>query len=278
VLPVTFFIALTMAVFKMSKENESIVLFAMSLSPKKIARVFFYLSLFLSIVLLINAIFFIPLSKQLGTNFLEHKKLEAKVNIKDSEFGQKFATWNVFVNKVDDKKIYKNIILYERDQKSNIDTFIVANNALIETNSSILELALKNGSVYNIKQNELKQIDYEKLKISYKPDTKEMKSDAILEYWMKAIVDKKRARKLSLAILIALFPFASYLFAISFGIANLRHESPNVYLNMFLVVLLYYMVVYQVASKIPLVGTGLAFLFFYIVSHIVFHKKILTRY
>ncbi len=277
VLPVTFFISLTMAIFKMSKDNESIVLFAMSLSPKKISRVFFHLSGALSLLLLINAIFFIPISKQLGKNFLEHKKLEAKINIKESEFGQKFASWNVFVNQLDGKDRYENIVLYERDAKGG-DTFILANNAEIDKNSAILELGLKSGSVYSLKDDELKQIDYEKLKISYNPDTKEIRTDAIFEYWYQAIVNKKRARDLSLAILISLFPFASYLFAISFGIANLRHESPNVYLNMFIVVLLYYFIVYQVASKIPLFGTGLVFLVFYITSHIVFHKKILSRY
>lgn len=278
VLPVTFFISLTMAIFKMSKDNESIVLFAMSLSPKKISRVFFYLSAALSLLLLVNAIFFIPISKQLGKNFLEHKKLEAKINIKESEFGQKFATWNVFVNQLGAKNQYENIVLYERDIETSGDTFIIADNAFIDKNSSILELNLKSGSVYSLKAEELKQIDYEKLKISYNPDTQEIRTDAIFEYWYQVIVNKKRARDLSLAILIALFPFASYLFAISFGIANLRHEHPNVYLNMFIVVLLYYMIVYQVASKFPLVGTGLVFFAFYIASHVVFHRKILSRY
>ena len=278
ILPVTFFIALTMAIYKMSKDNESIVLFAMSLSPKKISRIFFYLSSALCLLLLINALFFIPISKQLGKNFLEHKKIEAKINIKKSEFGQKFASWNVFVNELDGKNGYKDLILYERDNEKGIDTFIVANMAKIDKNSSLLSLKLDGGLVYNLRENELKQIDYEKLKITYSPNVNEIKSDDILEYWLKAKENEKRARTLSMAILVALFPLASYLFAISFGIANLRHESPNVYLNMFLVVFFYYFVIYQVATKFPLVGTGLVFVLFYLLSHIFFHKKILSRY
>jgi lipopolysaccharide export system permease protein len=277
VLPVTFFISLTMAIFKMSKDNESIVLFAMGLSPTKISRLFFYISGILSLILLVNAIFFIPISKQLANNFLEHKKLEAKINIKESEFGQKFATWNVFVNKLS-KDGYKDIVLYERDSEKNEDTFILANSAAMDKESAVLEFGLNSGSVYALKDNELKQIDYEKLKISYNPEVEEIRTDTIFEYWYQARVNKKRARNLSLAILIALFPFATYLFAISFGIANLRHESPNVYLNMFIVVLIYYMVIYQVASKFPLIGTGLIFVLFYIASHLFFRKKILTRY
>ncbi len=278
ILPVTFFIALTMAVYKMSKDNEIIVLFAMGLSPKRISRIFFYLSIALSSLLLINALFFIPISKQLGKNFLEYKKLEAKVNLKESEFGQKFATWNLFVNELEDKNIYRDLVLYERDEKGGVDTFIVATRAILDKNSSLLSFNLDEGLVYNFKENELKLIDYEKLKITYKPEIKEIKSDDIFEYWLKAKESKKRARSLSLAILVALLPLASYLFAISFGIANLRHQSPNIYLNMFLVVILYYLFSYQVAVKFPLVGTGFVFAIFYLASHIFFHKKTLVRY
>ncbi|MCH9813072.1 MAG: LptF/LptG family permease [Epsilonproteobacteria bacterium] len=277
ILPVTFFIALTTALFKMSKDNESIVLFAMSLSPTKISRLFFYFSSAISLLLLINAIFFIPISKQLGKNFVEHKKIEAKVNLKSSEFGQKFATWNVFVNEVDAKNGYEDIVLFERDKEGS-DTFILADSAVIDKNSSLLALDLLEGSVYSLEESRLRQIDYEKLKITYNPDTKEIKSNAIFEYWYLALINKSRARDLSLAISVALFPLVSYLFAISFGIANLRHESPNVYLNMFFVILIFYLIVYQVATMIPLLGTGIVLVLFYLVSHLVFHKKVLARY
>ncbi len=278
ILPVTFFIALTMAIYKMSKDNESIVLFAMGLSPKKISRVFFYLSLLISSLLLVNALFFIPISKQLGKNFVEYKKIEAKVNIKSSEFGQKFDTWSVFVQGLHDRDNYKDIVLYERDEQNGNDTFIIAYGANIDKNSSRLELNLKEGSVYSLKLDELKQIDYEKLKITYTPDTKEVKTDTIFEYWNEALTSKSRARDLSLAISVALFPLISYLFAISFGIANLRGESPNVYLNMFLVIIIFYLLTYQVATKIPFVGTAAVLIIFYALSHILFHKKILARY
>jgi lipopolysaccharide export system permease protein len=268
-----------MAIFKLSRENESIVMFALSLSPKKISRLFFYISLALSLALLVNAIFFMPISKQLGKNFIENKKIEAKINLKSSEFGQKFASWNLFVNKVDPKNgKYENIVLYERDEKSGGDTFIIARGASIDKNSSLLELGLNSGSVYSLKNKELKLINYEKLKITYNPDIKQLKYDAIFEYWYQAISSDARARKLSFVIAVALFPLLTYLFAISFGIANLRHQSPNVYLNMFLVIVVFYFIFYQVASKIPLYGTPIALILFYLVSHLVFHKKVLSRY
>ncbi len=279
ILPVTFFVALSMAIYKLSSENESIVMFALSLSPKKISRVFFYLSLFVSLLLFINAIFFMPISKQLGKNFIQNKKIEAKINFKSSEFGQKFASWNLFVNQVDHKSSkYENIVLYERANEGKSDTFILANTADINKNSSLLELDLHSGSVYNIKNEELKLIDYEKLKITYNPDIKQLKYDAIFGYWYKAFSSDKRARKLSFMISVSFFPFLTYLFAISFGIANLRHQSPNIYLNMFLVIIAFYFIFYQVASHVPLKGTLLALVLFYFASVVTFYKKVLSRY
>lgn len=278
IMPVTFFIAVTMAMFKMSKDNESIVLFAMSMSPTRISRLFFHLSAFVSTLLLVNALFFIPISKQLGKNFVEQKKLDAKINLKSSEFGQKFSTWNLFVNQADAHDRYKDIVLYEKSEDNASDTFILAKDATMDKNSTILELDLHGGTVYSFKEAELRQIDYEKLKISYNPESKPLHTDQIFEYWYQAVVKKSRARDLSLAFTVALFPLASYLFALSFGIANLRHESPNVYLNMFMVIIIYYLIIYQVANAVPLLGTALAFILFYTASHLFFRKKILVRY
>jgi len=262
----------------MSKDNESIVLFAMSMSPKRISKVFFILSSGLSFALLLNSLILIPISSQLSKNFLEQKKIEAKVNIKSSEFGQKFASWNVFINQIDFENEYKDIVIYERDTQNGTDTFIIADSANIDKNSSLLDFVLKSGSVYSLQESELKQIDYEKLKITYAPDIKEMKSEDIFEYWLKALVSEKRARNLSHAISIALFPFVTYLFALSFGIVNTRSENPYVYLNIFLVIISFYVLVYKVASKAPLIGTGVILILFYLVSVLIFHKKILSRY
>ncbi len=278
ILPVTFFIALTVAMFRLSKDNEIIVLFAMSLSPKRVSKLFFFFSLFISSLLLINAIFFVPISTQLGKNFLEYKKMEANVNIKSSEFGQKFSSWNLFADEADGENRYIDIVLYERDDMEDIDTFIISSSATVDKNSSLLELNLNSGSTYSIRDQNIKRIDYERLKITYSPDTNNIKSDAIFEYWSYAKVDKKRAKQLSFAILVAFFPLVTYLFAISFGVVNLRHQSTNIYLNMFLVIIIFYILSYQVATKIPFVGTGVLLTLFYLASIYTFYKKILVRY
>ena len=75
-LPLTFFIALCITLFNLSKENETIVLFTLGYNPKKIAQLFLGLSSILSLVLILDIFVLIPISKQLNTNFLEYKKAE----------------------------------------------------------------------------------------------------------------------------------------------------------------------------------------------------------
>jgi len=276
-LPITFFIAVAMTVFKMSKENETIVLFALTLSPNKIAKVFFFLSFGTSLFLLVNSLIFIPIAKQLNKNFIEYKKIESKINISTSEFGQKFEDWHVFINGVEGSE-YKNIVLYNKNVEKEEERFIIAKSANIEKNGSIIGIKLEKGKLFNIKEESLDEINYESMKMSYKPNIKDIENVSVIEYWIKSERDKQRAKDLSINILISFFPLVTFLFAISFGVANTRHEKPNIYLYIFLVVLIYYLFVFKVATTFPLIGTGLLILGFYFASGLFYREKILKLY
>ncbi len=278
ILPITFFIAVAMTVLKLSIENELIVLFALTMSPQKIAKLFFILSTLISIFLLVNSIVFIPISKQLNKNFIQYKKLQAKVNIKPTEFGQKFDGWSVFVNGVE-KNSYKEIVLYNPNvDEGKSDRFILASSAKIENNRSLISIKLDNGRVYSFGNESVDEIDYKSLKLSYKPHFSELKFYKVLEYWKIAKTNATRAKDLSINILVSFFPLATFLFAISFGIFNVRHERSNIYLNLFLVVLGYYILMYVVSLKAPLYGTFTLVLMVHILSGIYFKKRILSRY
>ncbi len=276
-LPITFFIAVAMSVFKMSKENETIVFFALTLSPHKFARVFFMLSLGTSLFLLVNSLIMIPIAKQLNKNFIEYKKLESKINIKATEFGQKFEGWNVFINGVEKGK-YQDIVLYNKDDKKQEERFIIAKRAQIEKNGSIVGIKLERGKLFNLKKEGLDEISYEGMKMSYNPNVKDLENVGVLAYWMKAKENKTRAKDLSINIFISFFPLASFLFGITFGVANTRHEKPNIYLYIFIVVLLYYLLTFKVATTFPFMGTAVVILLFHMVAALFFHQKILKRY
>jgi len=276
-LPVTFFIAVAMTMYSMSRENEMVVLFALTLNPVKIAKIFFSLSFLTTLFLLANSIFFIPVSKQMSDNFISLKRMEAKLNIKESEFGQKFSNWHLFVHS-NAKDTYNDIVLYQKGESGENDKFILAKNAKLDRNDSLLSLKLNHGKVYDIARDKLTQIDYKKLNMNYNPKLQELKSSNIIEYWMKAKTNEKRASGLSFALLVALFPLATFMFALSFGIAHMRHQKPNVYLNSMLVVILYYIAIFNVAQKFPFYGTLGVFALFFIFSALFFKKRVMERF
>jgi lipopolysaccharide export system permease protein len=276
-LPITFFVAVAMTVFKLSKENETIVLFALTLSPHKIARLFFALSLAVSLFLLLNAIIFIPIAKQLNKNFIEYKKIESKINLKASEFGQKFEDWNLFVNGAK-KGEYRDIILYQNNKEQDLERFVIAKRAQIERNGSIIGIKLEQGRLFNLHEEDLDEIGYESMKMSYRPKVKELENVGVLEYWAVAKESKTRAKDLAINVLISFFPLATFLYAVSFGIANTRHEKPNIYLYIFIVVLIYHLLMFGVATTIPLVGTVLLVVLAHLSSGFFFREKILKRY
>lgn len=106
-IPITFFIALCLSLFQLSKENETIVLFTLGYNPKKIATLFVFVSMLISVLLILNTLVLIPRAKQLNANFIDYKRTEAKFNIKATEFGQKFSDWLVYIDASDEKIVSK---------------------------------------------------------------------------------------------------------------------------------------------------------------------------
>jgi lipopolysaccharide export system permease protein len=234
-------------------------------------------SLFASLFLLANSVIFIPIAKQLNKNFIEYKKLQSKINIKETSYGQKFENWSVYINDVKDGS-YKNIILYNQNPEKNEERFVIAKEANIDKNGSDISINLKDGKLYNLHPKSIDEFSYSGMKMSYKPDIKELEFSTVYEYWQKAKESKQRAKDLSINILISFFPLATFLFAISFGVANTRHEKPNIYLHIFIVVLIFYLLMYKVSLSYPLYGTGILLVLFHLASGLFFKKKILSRY
>ncbi|EDO7928082.1 LptF/LptG family permease, partial [Campylobacter coli] len=98
-LPIAFFIALTLALFRLSRENESIVLFTLGFSPKILAKFFLKIAALVSALMLIIALVMIPIVFELQDNFVNFKKTQVKFNYKTGEFGQRFLEWMIFIEK-----------------------------------------------------------------------------------------------------------------------------------------------------------------------------------
>ncbi len=274
--PIVFFIAITLSLSKMSKENELGVIFSFGLSPKKIAAIFFYLSLLSSTFLLIDAIFLVPISKQLYSNFIDVKKAEAKLNISAMEFGQKFSNWLVFINKSKKQNSFEDIIMYSKEK--NKDNFVIAKKASIDNSKGTLKLKLNNGKAFIIEPKSIKQTDYKTMIVYNSKNMEIVGKKGVLSYWLKALKDRGRAKDFATFILVSLFPLVFFLLSVSFGIFNPRYETPNIYGYIFATIISYYILMYYTISLNPLASIILIPVVSLVVSFLVFKKKVLSRY
>lgn len=277
-LPVTFFIALCLSLYNLSKENETIVLFTLGHKPQKISKLFVSVASILSFLLFIDILVLIPTAKQLNANFIDHKRMEAKFNIKATEFGQKFSDWLVYINKSDEKNTYNDIVMYQNSQEKNTQKFITAKSAQIKNNKGNLRLNLDDGKAFEITQTDINQINFQKMYIRSDLNGRISKVVDIVSYWKEALKSKKRAYDLAFFLIIALFPIATVLFAISIGVVTYRYEKRGVYLPMTMVIVFYLIPGVLLVQYFHLLAALFVFLISLILSYGYYRKKILLRY
>jgi len=277
-LPITFFIALSISLFNLSKENETIVLFTLGYMPKKITRLFVVVSSILSLLLVINILVLIPTAKQLNANFLDYKRAEAKFNIKATEFGQKFSDWLVYIDQSNEKDSYSGVVMYQEETKDNTEKIITSKSADIKNNNGTLNLELNDGKAFEILPEKIEQVNFKKMYLNSEQKDRVSSVKDIVSYWKFALKDDKRAYDLSFFLIIALFPMATVLFGVSIGIVTYRYERGGIYPSIIAVIIGY------LAPGIILVRYGhlwavlLVFLATVISSYIFYRKKILLRY
>ncbi|QQF51557.1 LptF/LptG family permease [Campylobacter fetus] len=277
-IPIGFFVSVAMSFFRLSKENESIVMFTLGQDPKNISNFFIFISLIVSVVMLINSLVIMPIAQNLNDNFIEYKKTKLSLNIKPSEFGQKFGNWMVFIEKQNDNNDslkYENIVMYDVSDEN--ERLITSQSGDIKNQNSNLELILKKGKMYDIRDNKWNISSYENMVIRTLIQDNKNETYSLKEYWLKAFNDDKRAKDLSIYTLVALFPLASVMFALSFGIVTYRYEKGIIYFGIFGVLFAYFALIMLFARQ-PIYAIPIIFIASFAFSALTFGKKILMKY
>ena len=277
-MPISFFISLCITLFNLSKENELIVIFTLGYSPKKVSNFFLILATLFSILMIINIVILIPLSKQLNNNFLEYKRAQAKFNIQESKFGQKFSNWLVYIDKSDKKQTYKNVTLYQKKTKSNAPKLILAKKAYIENSNNLLRLTLEDGKAFEIQKDKISQVDFKKMYINSKHRENIGYMQTIYDYWMLSFKNKKRAHDFAFFILIALFPLSSVYFAVGLSTVNSRYNSNGIYLYMFLFTIAYFALTIILANIEPFSSIFLVSIVTAVSSYLVYKKRVSQKF
>lgn len=237
-LPISFFIAATLTLFKLSHDNEMVVLFALGIHPKIIIKTLLQPAIFLSVILLFNFFVLFPHAKVLSKNFISYKKSEAKFNISASEFGHKFGEWLLYIGKDNPDNTYSDVVLFNKTQKEEV--LIEAKKAEIINDSGILRLKLTSGEGYSYSTEKFTQIEFDTMFINDTMKTNLREYKTPINYWLSDDGRKKKDKMLITDILISLFPVISLFLVASIGVVHVRHHKGKVYLFLFLGILVYF--------------------------------------
>ena len=275
-LPITFFIAATLSLFKLSNDNEIIVLFALGIHPFSLVKTFFLPALLLSGVLFFNFLIIDPHTTVLSKNFISYKKSEAKFNLSASEFGNSFGEWLLYLGKKNSNGSFGDVFLFNKNQKEEI--LIAAKEANVINDSGILRLKLKDGEGYSYSKEKFSQINFKTMYINDTMKTDLMHYKKPLEYWLSKEGYGRKKHLFIRNTLMSLFPIVSLFFIVSFGVVQVRHQKSKIYLFMFLTILLYYASLLSVEKYLGFYTIGAIFFGWLALGYLYYRQTIVRKF
>lgn len=275
-LPITFFIASALTLFKLSNENEMIVIFALGIKPSFILKTLLLPASLLSLLLFFDFTILFPHSTVLSSNFVSYKKSEAKFNLKASEFGNKFGPWLLYIGKNNPDGSFGDIFLFNREKKDEL--LIGAHKAEVINKNGLLHLKLYNGNGYSYTSTTLSQIDFKTMIINNMMSTHLQKYRKPLDYWKSKDRAQSKRHMLITDTLISLFPLISLFLVLSISILHVRHNKGRIYLYLFLSILIYYGSVIGLISVIGYYTILAVLVTWIVVTYYIYKKTILARF
>jgi lipopolysaccharide export system permease protein len=282
-LPASFVISGVSTLSKLSRESEMIVFFTFGISPNEILKIYFKIALYFTFTMLLITVVISPHTSQLQSNFLHYKKTESIFNINATEFGQKFGDWSLFIDSVEEnsikrEKIYKDIVLFYKDEITNEEKFIISKEAKILNSQGIFQLKLKMGTVFLYRGEKVSQLNFTKMKINDIASFEHKNYLNTLEY-IEFVHKRPKDRAMFInKISISLFPILSLFFILAFGVKYMRYGNDYTSIYITLLIISYFVITFSVSSFLvyltPVILTLISlFLGFYL-----YKKLVLSRY
>lgn len=238
-LPIAFIVGGALTLYRLSNDNEMVVVFSLGISPAFVARVFAVPAFLLSLLLFVNYLVVTPYIKIISSNFLDQKKAEAKFNLSASEFGHNFGDWMLFINTSDEKThTFGDVVLFNKEMKEEI--LITAKKAELINKNGTLQLHLEQGESYSYDNDLLKTMHFKTANINDMLNTDPTVYLNTLDYWTNNERREKKDQLLVTNTLLSLFPLISIFLIVALGVVHARHQKRWIYLWLFLSIIGFY--------------------------------------
>ena len=275
-LPISYFLSLVISISKLSSEYEMTVITSFGVGPLNIVKKLLPITLLISIALLVITLGLIPKAKYLMNSFIDYKKNEANFNIKESEFGQKFGDWLIFIEKKEDN-IYKNVKLFKKE--NNKEELIVSETAILENKKGNLTFKLFNGKIFIIDDSELNEIGFETMYINEIVNNQQiLVFSTSLNYWILSLEYNLDNDSFVFFILTSIFPLISLMLVITFGYFNPRYEKNKTVAYSILAVVVYYVLIKYIGDRLLIHSIYIIPIIWLLGSYILYSKTTKKEY
>ena len=274
-LPITFFVSAALTIFRLSNDNELIVLFALGIHPKFILKTLFKPALLLTLLLIFTFFVLFPHTKTLSRNFISYKKSEAKFNLAASEFGHKFGNWLLYLGSKNNDETYSDIFLFNKNTEEEV--LISAKKAHIINDSGILRLKLTDGEGYSYSKEKFSQIDFNTMYINDTFTSEIIPYKTTIEYWKEDERSKKKPMFIT-STLLSLFPIFSLFLVLSISVVHARHQKSKIYLYLFLGILIYYGLTLSLHKTLLFYTIPIVSFVWLLGTYLIYKKIILSRF
>jgi len=275
-MPITFFIAATLSLFKLSNDNEIVGLFALGIKPKFIVKTLFKPAILLTLLLSFDFFILFPHATVLSSNFVSYKKSEAKFNLAASEFGNSFGDWLLYLGGKKDDGTYFKVFLFNKKEKEEI--LITAQKAQIINDSGILRLKLTDGEGYTYSKDKLSQVNFKTMMINDTMKTHLKTYREPLQYWLSKDRRKHKMQMFITDMLLSIFPVISLFLVTAIGVVQVRHQKSRVYLYLFISIVLYYGLTIGLQNILYFYTIPTVAFSFLAVTYYIYRKAIVNRF
>lgn len=276
-LPIAFVVGGALALYRLSNDNEMVVVFSLGISPSFVGRVLAVPALLLTLLLFVNFIVVIPYIKVISGNFLEKKRAEAKFNLSASEFGHHFGEWMLFINKSDkDSRVFEDVVLFNKDMKDEI--LIKSDKAELINKNGVLQLKLSDGESYSYSDKLLKTMLFKTGYINDRMTTDPTIYRNTLDFWTNEIERGKKDRLLITNTLLSLFPLLSVFLMIALGVVHARHQKRWIYLWLFLSIVGFYAAAIMTQKWLAFHTIWIVALIWFILSYSFYKRLVGSRF
>jgi len=236
-LPLSFVVALTVTMVKLSGENELIALFSFGFKPLHILKTFLLPALLFTLLMLILSLYTIPRSS-LAYKLFEHRKMvEAELSISPKQLGQKFGNYIVFLEEKQED-IYRNIVLFATDNRDK-RVLLSADRGTIEHNGSQVSLNLYNGTGDTFLPERIETLEYRQM-ILYNHARSHMDYQWLSRGWSHIQTNKRDMAHFVYYLFLSLSPLLVTGMILAFAIIHPRYQKPRTYLINFAIGTLLY--------------------------------------